>query len=142
MMADVNEFVPDPEGMDEMARSDWMTAAMYIVAEGMADDIRSLTPVGVGPESPGSDSAPAGAMAESITVIPNEDGAGPVDWGVRVAAMDWRFHWVEFGTGGRVNDSGAWRGMMPAYGPFRRVAETADKFVPEGAGAIAGGETP
>lgn len=125
-------FEPDAEGLDEMMRSDWMTAGMYIVAEDLRTDIQANTPTGEGPESSESNSAAPGAMRDSIEVIPNEDGASDVDWGVRVAATDWRFHWIEFGTGGRVADSGGFRGVMPAFGPFRRVAESAGNYVPGG----------
>lgn len=134
MAIEVVKIDLDEDAIKEAAKSDEMTVACLAAASDLADQIRALTPVRDTPKTGTyDDSADPGEMRDSITVLPNIDGSDEYDFGARVAATDHRFHWIEFGTGGRTTDFGAYRGSMPAYGPFRRTAEAQDHFNPAGA---------
>ena len=83
------------------------------IANALADDIRSLTPIGE-----------TGHAVESIEVVEHPDI--PNAW--RVQATSPKFHLIEFGTGERETEAGAYRGEMPAFAPFFNAADATGKF--------------
>ena len=116
------------DAIDALAMSQDVQDVIEQVAQDLADSIRSLTPEMSTPQTEQSDAADPGEMIASIEV-----GDSDVVGGRRVLSTDGRYRWIEFGTGMRENASGANRGEMPAFAPFRRSAEAAPgRYEPTG----------
>lgn len=119
------KFIPNPAGLEELARSPGMVTKLLLVAGELSAEIRALTPILATPQTEGSNAAAPGEMRDSVVPL-MYDGL------VYVAALDRRFHWIEFGTGTRYTHGGAYRGLMPAFHPFVRACEATGQFIPLG----------
>lgn len=136
-------FIPNPEGIAALAMSPGMTAALMDYGEELKAVIVSHTPERT--DTPTGDSAEPDAFKKSIRVVPilpsvtglrssvnllGGEAGLLANGGVRVESTDGRFGWIEFGTSDRQNQSGADRGEMPAYAPFRQSADSTGSYVP------------
>ena len=119
----MTEFNLDEAALEEIASLPEVLDACASVAEQLAEEVVSLTPVLAIPQTEFSDAAAPGEMAASIDIQ-------PIEGGIRVLSEDHRFQWIEFGTGMREDQEGASRGEMPAFAPFTRAAESFDTYKP------------
>ena len=133
-------YIPNPLGIAELSLSVQVTAGCMAMAAAVAEVAKRLTPVRQFPkEGPEDNSADPGELRKSIMTVPGTslDNAVTAAWlhaapesGARAVAMDWRFHWVEFGTMERESDFGQYRGQMSPYAPFRKAAEATGRYIP------------
>jgi hypothetical protein len=124
-------FVPNPVGMAELANSPQIVEAMMAEGKLMEAEIKRLTPGG--PDGHAKEEIVTEPAVGIVTLV-----GGIIVSGARVLSRDPLAHLIEFGTVPRYSysESNAYRGVMPTYAPFRRVAELTGRWIPDSGRAL------